>query len=60
MPGDREIIEKVLAGETNAYAVLISRYERLARATAKRIVRDDHLVDDIAQDVLMILMKKLF
>ncbi|QDT04098.1 ECF RNA polymerase sigma-E factor [Rubripirellula lacrimiformis] len=59
MSSDREIIETVLAGETNAYAALISRYERLARGTAKRIVQDDHLVDDIAQDSFIAAFKGL-
>ena len=32
MPSDQEVIAQVLAGQTDSYAVLVSRYERLARA----------------------------
>ena len=59
MTSDREIIQKVLAGQINAYAELISRYQRLARGTAKRIMPDDHLVDDITQESFIAAYKGL-
>lgn len=59
MASDQEIIEKVLTGEIDAYAELISRYACLVRGTAKRIIHDDHLVEDIAQDSFVAAFKGL-
>jgi RNA polymerase sigma-70 factor (ECF subfamily) len=53
VPSDQEVIAQVLAGQTGSYAVLVSRYERLARAAAIRIVRDSHAADDIAQEAFV-------
>ncbi|HUY92832.1 MAG TPA: sigma-70 family RNA polymerase sigma factor [Pirellulales bacterium] len=59
MPSDQEVIAQVLAGQTNAYAELVSRYERLARAAAIRIVRDGHAADDVAQEAFVAAYKSL-
>jgi RNA polymerase sigma-70 factor (ECF subfamily) len=47
---DAKLIDEVSAGDHQAYAVLVKRYERLARAVATRIVRDPHIADDVAQE----------
>ncbi|HWB08921.1 MAG TPA: sigma-70 family RNA polymerase sigma factor [Pirellulales bacterium] len=59
MPSDQEVIAQVLAGQTDAYALLVSRYERLARAAAIRIVRDSHAADDVAQEAFVAAFKTL-
>jgi RNA polymerase sigma-70 factor (ECF subfamily) len=47
---DAELIESVLAGHDEAFAALVGRYERSVRATALHVVKDRHLVFDIAQE----------
>jgi RNA polymerase sigma factor (sigma-70 family) len=47
---DAELIESVLAGREQAFELLIRRYERSVRATALHVVKDRHLVCDIAQE----------
>ena len=59
MPSDEEVIAQVLAGQTNAFAVLVSRYDRLARAAALRVVRDGHAADDVAQEAFIAAFKAL-
>jgi RNA polymerase sigma-70 factor (ECF subfamily) len=56
---DREIVEKVLAGDTNAYAELVRRYERSARAAALGVLRDVHAADDVAQEGFVLAYQKL-
>ena len=50
MQSDSELIDLIFAGEQQAYAVLVERYERQARAAALRIVHDSHVADDVAQE----------
>lgn len=59
MPSDQELIAQVLAGQTDRYATLVSRYERLARAAAIRIVRDGHAADDVAQEAFVAAYRSL-
>ncbi len=50
MQSDAELIESVLAGREQAFELLVKRYERSVRATALHVVKDRHLVFDIAQE----------
>lgn len=59
MPSDSDIIQEVLGGQPDSFAVLVTRYERLARATAIRIVRDSHVADDVAQESFVAAFKSL-
>lgn len=59
MPSDQEVIAQVLAGQTDRYATLVSRYQRLARAAAIRIVRDGHAADDVAQEAFVAAFQSL-
>jgi RNA polymerase sigma-70 factor (ECF subfamily) len=47
---DAELIERALAGDDRAFEVLVTRYERPVRATAVHVVKDRHLVSDVAQE----------
>lgn len=47
---DAELIQEILAGHKEAFAVLVARYERAVRAAAMSIVKKPHAADDIAQD----------
>ncbi|MGH7137778.1 MAG: RNA polymerase sigma factor [Pirellulales bacterium] len=59
MPSDQEVIAQVLSGQIDSYAILVSRYERLALAAAIRIVRDSHAADDVAQEAFVVAFKGL-
>ena len=50
MQADAEIVGAVHGGDREAFAVLVSRYEREAWATAWRVLRDDHVAVDAAQE----------
>ena len=47
---DGDLVRQVLDGEIDSFGILISRYERLARAVALRYVRDLDTADDVVQD----------
>jgi RNA polymerase sigma-70 factor, ECF subfamily len=50
---DAAIIGEVLAGDANAYAELVRRYERLVHAAAWGILRDHHSAQDVAQETFI-------
>ncbi|MEM7476249.1 MAG: sigma-70 family RNA polymerase sigma factor [Planctomycetota bacterium] len=53
MHSDSELVEQVLEGKQDSFAVLLSRYERLALATVLRIVGDAHLAEDALQEAFV-------
>jgi RNA polymerase sigma-70 factor, ECF subfamily len=59
LESDIEIVAKVLAGDTEAYAELVRRYERSARATALAILRDAHAAADVAQEAFVLAYTRL-
>jgi RNA polymerase sigma-70 factor (ECF subfamily) len=52
MRSDAELVRAVLGGDRDAFAELATRHERLAWATAWRVLRDDHAASDAAQEAL--------
>jgi len=50
---DCELIKAVLDGEKEAFAELVSRYERPVRAIAINILGDHHSVQDAVQDAFV-------
>jgi RNA polymerase sigma-70 factor (ECF subfamily) len=56
---DAELIEVVLAGDSEAFSALVRRYERPVRAAAMNIVHDRHLADDAAQEAFVKAYQKL-
>lgn len=50
---DAQLVQETLAGNKEAFAVLIRRYERSVRAAAISIVKSSHTADDIAQDAFV-------
>jgi RNA polymerase sigma factor (sigma-70 family) len=50
---DAELVEEILAGDNEAYALLVRRYERSVRAKAISIVRSSHAADDVAQEAFV-------
>ena len=59
MNSDSELVNAVLDGEREAYAVLVARYERAVRATALAVLRDHHAAQDVAQEAFVSAYEKL-
>jgi len=59
MGSDAELVAAVLAGDREAFAGLVQRYERAVRATALAVVRDHHVAQDIAQEAFLAAYTKL-
>lgn len=52
-PGDNEIIGRVLQGEQNAYAELVSRYQNYVFTLAMRMIKSREDAEEVAQDVFV-------
>jgi len=50
---DAELVNAVLDGEKQAFAVLVKRYERSVRAVALDVLGDYHSASDISQDAFV-------
>ena len=50
---DRELISRTLAGDGNAFAILVSRFQRKIFRVAYAIVRDEVEADTITQDTFV-------
>jgi RNA polymerase sigma-70 factor (ECF subfamily) len=50
---DRELIDQTLAGDGNAFAMIVERYQRKIYRTARAIVRDDMEADTVTQDTFV-------
>ena len=50
---DNKCIEKVLAGDRNAYAILVDRYKDMVFSLALRMVRNREEAEEIAQDAFV-------
>lgn len=52
-PTDRELIDRTLAGDGNAFAAIVERFQRKIFRVANAIVRDDTEADGITQDTFV-------
>jgi RNA polymerase sigma-70 factor (ECF subfamily) len=52
-PADEELVQDALAGRDEAFAELVRRYKRRVFASTSRFARDDHQIDDLAQEVFV-------
>jgi len=52
-PDDARLVAAVLGGDDSAFAALVSRHKRRVFSTASRFARDEHQLDDIAQEVFL-------
>jgi RNA polymerase sigma factor (sigma-70 family) len=59
MRSDNDLVNAVVAGDRDAFAMLIERYERPVRSVALAILRDVELARDVAQDTFMIAFEKV-
>ncbi|HVG25170.1 MAG TPA: sigma-70 family RNA polymerase sigma factor [Thermoanaerobaculia bacterium] len=53
LPSDQDLIESTLAGDGNAFAMIVERFQRKIFRTARAIVRDDAEADSITQDTFV-------
>lgn len=53
MRTDAELVNAVLDGEKQAFAVLVKRYERPVRAVALDVLGDYHSATDVSQDAFV-------
>src|SRR5206468_11818029 len=47
---DEEVVDRVLAGETALYAIIMRRYNQRLYRVARAILRDDAEAEDVMQD----------
>lgn len=50
---DETLVRAALGGDDAAFAALVARHKRRVFATASRFARDDHQLDDLAQEVFI-------
>jgi RNA polymerase sigma-70 factor (ECF subfamily) len=50
---DAELVQEILAGHKEVFALLVARYERSVRATALSIVKRTHPAEDAAQEAFV-------
>jgi len=50
---DAELVNAVLSGERDLFALLVKRYERSVRAVALDVMRDYHSATDVSQDAFV-------
>lgn len=53
LPSDRELIDRTLAGNGDAFAMLVERFQRKIFRVARSIVRDEMEADTITQDTFV-------
>ena len=56
---DVKLIQRILAGDENAFATLIEKYQRQVHALAFRKVRDFQTAEDITQETFLRVHQKL-
>ena len=54
-----QLVKRAIAGDKNAFGVLVLRYERVAISKAWQVVGDFHVAQDIAQDAFVATFKNL-
>ena len=58
-PSDNEIIGNVLAGDQQAYALLVSRYQNYVFTLALRFTRNREDAEEVSQDIFIKAYKAL-
>ena len=59
LKSDEELVERVRAGDHEAYSQLVRRYDRLVRAAVQNLVRDLHAAEDAAQETFLAAFESL-
>ena len=56
---DAKLIQRVLAGDDNAFSVLVRKYQKQVHALAWRKIGDFHIAEEITQDTFLKAYKRL-
>ena len=56
---DTKLIQRVLAGDDNAFSVLVRKYQKQVHALAWRKIGDFHIAEEITQDTFLKAYKRL-
>ena len=56
---DEDLINKVIRGESNAYAELVDRYKHMVYTLALKIVKNREDAEEVAQDTFLKAYKTL-
>ncbi len=56
---DVELIQRVLAGDENAFSVLVRKYQKPVHGLVWRKVGDFHIAEEITQDTFLKAYKEL-
>jgi RNA polymerase sigma-70 factor (ECF subfamily) len=59
MMEERELVQRILAGNTNAFGHLVRQYEKLVFYVIRRLVTEQQDVEDICQEVFIKVYKNL-
>lgn len=59
MTDEIEIIQKIRAGDTEAFRFLVERYQKPVISMIRSLLNDPHRCEDIAQDVFLAAYRKL-
>jgi len=59
MPSDSQLVSSALQGNQAAFATLVDRYQRVARAVAFHAIGDHHAAEDAAQEAFIAAYRKL-
>ena len=54
-----QLVEKAKAGDRNAFAELVARYQKVAITKAWNVIHDFHLAQDTSQEAFVIAFKRL-
>ncbi|MES2276189.1 MAG: sigma-70 family RNA polymerase sigma factor [Bacteroidota bacterium] len=60
MFNEREVVTKILNGDTSAFDALVKQYERLVYVVVSRLIREPEDVADICQEVFIKVYNSLF
>lgn len=58
-PPDADIVQRVLAGDRNAFELLMRRYNRTLYRTARSILKDDAEAEDVLQEAYLLAYRAL-
>jgi RNA polymerase sigma-70 factor (ECF subfamily) len=58
-PSDRELIDRTLGGDGNAFGVLVERFQRKIFRVAQAILRDEAEADTVTQDTFVLAYTRL-
>jgi RNA polymerase sigma factor (sigma-70 family) len=56
---DPELIRQLIAGNDDAFAVIVDRYQRLVYSVALRIIKDEGEAEDIVQTIFVDILTKV-